>query len=187
MKFRELLAKTQFIKKYTNRKPKIDLITEAIMVSNEGPLAGNLQPFQYIIVEDLESIAVLSQACQQAFIAKAPYVIIVTSDITQTKKLYGNRAEKYLKQNVGAAIQNFTLQLAESGISSSLVAPFSDNTLRNKFDIPDDREIEMVITVGEGMGNPKSMRRPALMNKIFFGNFGNKWYRPAEKVSRKDI
>ena len=50
MKFRELLAKTQFIKKYTNRRPKIDLITEAIMVANEGPLAGNLQPFQYVIV-----------------------------------------------------------------------------------------------------------------------------------------
>ena len=100
MKFRELLAKTQFIKKYTNRKPKIDLITEAIMVANEGPLAGNLQPFQYVIVEDPESIAVLAQACQQSFIAKAPYVIVVTSDISQTKKLYGDKAEKYLKQNV---------------------------------------------------------------------------------------
>ena len=187
MKFRELLAKTQFIKKYTNRRPKIDLITEAIMVANEGPLAGNLQPFQYVIVEDPESIAVLAQACQQSFIAKAPYVIVVTSDITQTKKLYGNKAEKYLKQNVGAAIQNFTLQLAESGISSSLVASFSDVTIHNKLKIPNDNEIEMVITVGEGLDKSMHRRKPILMNKIFFDTWKNKWHKPAREVSRKDI
>ena len=88
MKFKDLLAKTQFIKKYTNRKPNVELIVAGIMAANEGPAAGNLQPIQFIIVEDPENIAMISQACQQAFIAKAPYVIVVTSDVTQLKRLY---------------------------------------------------------------------------------------------------
>jgi nitroreductase len=187
MKFKDLLAKTQFIKKYTNRKPKIDVITEAIIIANEGPKAGNIQPFQFVIVEDPEGIATIAEACQQSFIAKAPYVIIVTSDVTQTKRLYGDKADKYIKQNVGAAVQNLTLQLADSGISSSLVGPFSEETLRNNFGIPEGKEIEMIITLGEGMGEAKTMRSPALINKIFFGSFGNKFHEPTTKVTRKDM
>ena len=181
------MTKTKFVKDYTNRKPRIEFIIEAIEAANEGPMAGNLQPIQYLIVQDPESIALISQACQQSFIAKAPYIIIIISDSSQMKKLYNGKAEKYLKHNVGAAIQNFTLQLADYNISSSLVAPFSDITLHNKFDIPDGKEIEMIITVGEGMGKPIKRKNPSLINKIFYEKFGNKFYKPFPKITRKDI
>jgi len=187
MKFKDLLAKTQFIKKYTNRKPNVELIVTGIMAANEGPAAGNLQPIQFIIIEDPETIAMVSQACQQSFIAKAPYVIIVTSDVTQLKRLYDEKADKYLKQNVGAAIQNLTLQLAESKISTSLVASFSDITLHDKLGIPDGKEIEMVITAGEGIGEPMRRKLPSLINKIFYGGWGNKFHEPVVEVSRKDM
>ena len=187
MRFVDLLMKTRFMKSYTNKKPKVELIVKAIMAANEGPKAGNLQPIQYIIVEDAEGIAAVAEACQQPFITKAPYAIIVTSDLTQLKKLYDDKADKYLKQNVGAAIQNFTLQLADSGLSSSLVASFSDVTLHNHFGIPDDKEIEMVITAGEGMGKPMVFRRPSLINKIFYGSWGNKFHEPVVEISRRDM
>lgn len=187
MKFRELLTKTHFMKKYTNHKPKIDDIIHAIQTATLGPAAGNLQPIHFIILEDPETISMVAQACHQPFINKAPYVIVVTSDSTQMKRMYDEKGDKYLKQNVGAAIQNFTLQLAELGISSSMVAPFSDLVLHNKLGIPDGKEIEMVITAGEGMGEPMKRRPPALINKIFYGGWGNKNHRPVVTVSRKDM
>lgn len=187
MKFVELLNKTHFVKDYTNRKPRIESIIKAIETANDGPMAGNLQPIQYIIVDDPNSIALVSQACQQPFVAKAPYVIIIISDSMQMERLYNDKGKKYLKQNVGAAIQNFTLQLADLGISSSLTAPFSEITLRNNFSIPEGKEIEMIITAGEGMGKPIKRKKPALINKIFYGSFGNKFYKPFPKITRKDI
>jgi len=188
MKFKELLEKTEFIKNYSNKKPKVELIINAIEAANMGPSAGNLQPIQYVIVEDPEGIAAIAEACQQSFIAKAPYVIIITSDLTQMERLYDGHGSKYLKQNVGAAIQNLTLQLAESKISTSLVAPFSDATLKNHFGIPDGKEIEMIIPAGEGIGGPVRKKKPSLVNKIFYDSFGNKTHgsRPSQ-VSRKDI
>ena len=187
MKFRELLERTHFIKNYTNRKPRIELIIEAIETANEGPMAGNLQPIQYIIVEDLNSITLISQACQQSFIAKSPYVIIILSDPSQMRKLYNEKGDKYLKHNVGSAVQNFTLKLAESGISSSLIAPFSDITLHNKFSIPEGKEIEMIVTAGEGIGKTIKRKNPSLINKIFYEKYGNKFYKPFPKITRKDI
>lgn len=188
MKLKDLLEKTEFIKNYTNKVPKIDIIVDAILSANMGPAAGNLQPIQYVVVEDPEGIATIAEACQQSFITKAPYVIIVLSDSTQMKRLYDEKADTYLKQNVGAAIQNLTLQLAESGLSSSLVAPFSDVTLRSHFGIPEGKEIEMLITAGEGMGKSKARKKPSLVNKIFYGSFGNKNHNKVFPfVSRKDM
>jgi len=187
MKFKDLLEKTHFIKKYTNHKPKIDLIIHAIQTANLGPAAGNLQPIHYIIVEDPEKISMIAEASQQSFINSAPYVIIITSDSTQMKRMYEKNADKYLKQNVGAALQNFTLQLAESGISTSLVAPFSDMILHNRLGIPDGKEIEMIITAGIGMGEPVRRRSPSLINKIFYGGWGDKNHQPVVTVSRKDM
>ena len=88
---------------------------------------------------------------------------------------------------LGKTFQNFTLQLAELGISSALVAPFSEITLRNNFNIPEGKEIEMIITAGEGIGKPMKRKNPALINKIFYGSFGNKFYKPFPKITRKDL
>ena len=187
MKFIELLYKTNFVKDYTNRKPRIESIIKAIESANNGPIAGNLQPIEYIIIDDPDSISFVSQACQQSFIAKAPYVIIVLSDSTQMERLYDAKGKKYLKQNVGAAIQNFTLQLAELGISSALVAPFSEITLRNHFNISEGKEIEVIVTAGESIGKPMKRKNPSLINKIFYGSYGNKFYKPFPKITRKDL
>lgn len=187
MKFRELLEKTNFVKDYTNRKPRIELIIEAIETANEGPMAGNIHPIQYIIVEDPRTIALIAQACQQSFIVKSPYIIIVVSDSSQMRRLYNEKGDKYLKHNVGSAIQNFTLKLAESGISSSLIAPFSDIILHNELSIPGGKEIEVIITAGESMGKTMRRKKPALINKIFYGKYGNKFYKPFPKITRKDV
>ncbi|MEK6914273.1 MAG: nitroreductase family protein [Nanoarchaeota archaeon] len=187
MKFRELLSRTHFVKDYTNRKPRIESIIKAIESANDGPMAGNLQPIQYLIVENPDSISLISQACQQPFVIKAPYIIIIISDSTQMERLYGDKSEKYLKQNIGFAVQNFILQLAELGISSALVAPFSEITLHNHFNIPEEKEIELIITAGEGSGKIMKRKNPSLINKIFYGSYGNKFYKPFPKITRKDI
>ena len=168
--------------------PKLELFVEAIEAANEAPAAGNLKPITFILVTDPEKIATIAQACQQSFIAKAPVVVVVTSNVKQIEKLYEEKAHKYLKQNVGAAIQTFTLQLAESGISTCLVAPFSDFTIQNAIAIPDGNEIEMVITAGEGMGETVRKKSPSLINKIFYNNWGNKWSAGGQpEVTRKDM
>tara|TARA_Y100000310_G_C20645676_1_gene796400 strand:- start:929 stop:1495 length:567 start_codon:yes stop_codon:yes gene_type:complete len=188
MKFAELLRKTHFVKKFTNKKPKVELIIEAIQVANEGPIAGNVQPLQFVIVEDRELIAMIAAACQQSFITRAPYVIIITSDPTRMRKIYDERSEKYTKQNVGAAMQNITLQLADSGISSSLVAPFSDPTIHNKLKIPDGKEIEIIIAAGEGMEKARLRKRPDLIHKVYYDTWGNRWHGGGHpQVSRRDM
>ena len=188
MKIRDLVEKSKFTKDYSNKSINMDVFVDAIDVANgvQGP--GNYNPIYFVIIDDPEKIAIVAQACQQSFITKAPYIIIASSDVTQIERLYDNKAQKYLKHHVGSVIQTLRLQLAESGVSTSLVAPFTDMTLHHEIGIPDGREIETIITAGQGLGKVHTRKNPSLINKIFFNSWGHKWYGEKQpEVTRKDM
>jgi nitroreductase len=189
MDFNKVIEERSSIKKYSSKKPKIESIIEAIETSNKAPAAGNLQPTSFIIVENQETINKVADACQQDFISNAPYVIIVCSNINQLKKMYDKRSEKYIKHYVGAAVENFLLKITDMGLASCWVGPFSEETLRNHFSIPENNEIELIITVGYEFikGKSKPKRKHSLVNRVFFEDWGNKFHKPLEKVRRKDI
>ena len=109
--------------------------------------------------------------------------------INQLKKMYDKRSEKYIKHYVGAAVENFLLKITDMGLASCWVGPFSEETLRNHFSIPENNEIELIITVGYEFikGKSKPKRKHSLVNRVFFEDWGNKFHKPLEKVRRKDI
>ena len=188
MKLKDLVEKSKFAKDYETTKIKIETFVNAIEVANEVQGPGNYNPVYFIIIDDPKKIASVALACQQSFITKAPYVIVVSLDLTAVERLYDKKSEKYLMHHVGAVLEVFRLQLAESGVSTSLVAPFTDITLHNELGIPDGRRIEMVITAGKGLGKNHSRKSPSLINKIFFNSWGNKLIGTAPTiVTRKDI
>ena len=187
MEFQNTLNDRINVKKYTSKKPPIEKIIEAIQAANQTPGPGNLNVLTYIIVEDLEIISKITEACQQQFINQAPYVIIITSDSKQLKKLYDVRTDKYIKHYAGASLENFSLKLIDLGLASCWIEAFSEPTLRNLLMIPDSQEIELILTIGYEMEKLKPRRKPALINKVFFGKWGNKFHKPFVKVRREDV
>ena len=189
MDFDKIISKRASIKKYSSKKPKIESIINAIDVSNQAPAAGNIQPTSFVIIENQETINKVADACQQDFIKDAPYVIVVCSNIKQLKKMYDKRSEKYLKHYVGAAVENLLLKLTDLGLASCWVGPFSEPTLRNKLLIPDNTEIELVLTIGYEFikDKTKPRRKNSLVNRVFFENWGNKLHTPVKKIRRQAI
>ena len=187
MELQKVLDKRLNVKKYTSKKPKIELLIESIEAANHTPGPGALNVLNFLIIEDPKDISMIAQACQQSFIADVPYVIIVSSNITQLKKLYENKADKYLKHFVGASLENLSLKLIDLGLANCWVESFSDLTLKNNLGIPEGQEIEMLVTVGYGAGKAKKKRFPNLNNKIFFGGWGNKFHKPLIKLRRDDM
>lgn len=189
MEFQKVLEKRASVKSYLSKKPAIEDIIKAIKAANLAPAAANLQPLIYIIVEAPEKISKIADACQQQFINKAPYVVVVCSNPKQLTLFDEKRAEKYIKHNVGAAIENFLLKITELGLASCWVGAFSELTLRNLLSIPDNINIEVVLPVGYEVvkGRAKQRFKQSLVNKIFFDSFSNKYYKPFVKIRREDI
>ncbi len=189
MEFQKILENRTSVKNYSSKKPAIENIIKAIEVANLAPAADNLQPLIYIVIEAPEKIGKIADACQQQFINKAPYVIVVCSNSKQLKIFDENRAEKYIKHNVGAAIENFLLKITELGLASCWVGAFSEITIRNLLNIPDSINIEAFLPVGYELvkGKTKQRFKRSLVNRIFFDSFGNKYYKPFIKIRRGDV
>jgi nitroreductase len=190
MEFNEVVEKRASIRSYASKKFDIMEIIELIETANLAPSPGNLPILKYIVVENPETIAKIAEACQQDFVAEAPFIVVVCSNSKDCEMMYEERSDKYIKQHAGAAIENFLLKVTDMGLASCWIGAFSDFTIKTLLDIPDNVEIEAVLPVGY---QPKSYRitrkkKPGIQEKrIWYEKWKNKFQLPPSKIRREDV
>jgi len=160
------------------KKPRYQDIIEAIDAANRAPLAGNVACLRYIVVQDKEIIHKLAEAAAQDFFQDLDFVVVVCSDKAFLKRSYLERADMYAKQQVGAAIENLLLKVTDMGLASCWVGAFSDPTVRDALDIPDNIDIEALLPIGYEMGRGKQKTKPLLDTVLFFDKWKNKFMKP---------
>ena len=158
------------------KKPNYKDVIKAIDSATRAPLAGNLPCIKYILVSDKEKISELAQAAQQNFIAKVHYVVVICSDQKLLKEYYYDRAERYVRQQAGAAIENFLLKIVDLGLASCWVGAFSDETVKRILRIPDSVDVEAILPVGYEFENPahKKAMIQGVETSLFFDKYKNK-------------
>lgn len=93
--------------------------------------------------------ALARAAWQQAFVAEAPCVFIVTVDYARTTSRYGPRGrERYVPMDVGHLAQNLLLQAVALGLGSVPVGAFDDEAVRQVMALPADEEPLYLLPVG---------------------------------------
>lgn len=172
------------IRNYSDKKPNYDKIIDAVEAANLAPSPGNLLILKFIIVEDEETIEKIAQACQQPFIKKAQVLVIVCSDSKKTKIMYDKRADKYIKQHAGAAIENFLLKITDMKLASCWVGAFSEITIKNALKIPEEITIEAVLPIAypHKTDKTKQKSKPNLGNIVYFDVWNNKYKKPIRKI-----
>ena len=153
-------------------------VIKAIDAANYSPQAGNISTLRFILIMEPEKISKLTECCQQRFVRKSNYIVVVCSDMTQIKRAYKERADKYARQQAGAAIQNFLLEITNLNLGSCWVGEFDENGVKDALLIPEDIEIEALIPVGYEMGSIKERRNPKLDDVIYFHKWKNKFMKP---------
>jgi nitroreductase len=184
MGFDSLAKKRHSVRKFTSRKPDWRKIILALDIASQAPLSGNVNTRKYILVDEKEKIEKLADAAQQPFIKNAFYVVVFCSDISKTKIAYKERAEKYSRQQAGAAIQNFLLKLTEYGMSTCWIGAFHDTTVKRILKIPEDIEVEAFFPIGYELGKSKPKPKPELNNNIFFNEYENKYMKKLDTIEK---
>ena len=95
------------VKKFKDKKPDWRDIIDCIDSTRYTPVAGGSFTLKFILVDDKEKIQKISKISQQPFISQAHYLVVVCSTISRATNSFGKRGEIYLRQQAGAAIQNF--------------------------------------------------------------------------------
>lgn len=175
MQLDEAIQSRKSVKNFSDKKPDWRDIIEAIDSARFAPMAGNIYSLRFIIINDKEKIQKVSECCQQDFVGKVHYIVVACSDGEKTQNAFGERAEKYLKQQAGASIQNFLLKIEEAGLKTCWIGYFVDDMIKNELSIPKNIEIEAIFPIGyetKAKGAKRIPRRETDLDGILYFN---KW------------
>jgi len=160
-------------------------VIDAIHAANQAPLAGNIPSLRFILVDDQEKIIKLSDAAQQPFFENVQLLVAVCSDPTLPVKSYGPRGEIYIRQQAGAAIENFLLKITDLGLNTCWVGAFEDDMVKRILEVPENVYVEAMFPIGYELAKMKKRKKTELDNVLFFNKWKNKYMRVPGKVDAK--
>lgn len=168
MKVDDAIKSRKSVRDFKDKKPDWRDVIECIDYMRYAPTAGKNCTLKIILVSDSKKIQKIAKAAEQDFIAKAHYVVVVYSDPARISGLYGKRGELYLKQQAGAAIENFLLAIEDRGLATCWVGHFDENQIKDELKIPEKMEVEAVFPVGYELGKPHKKEKIELDKILFF-------------------
>jgi len=158
---------------------KIGLILESCRWS---PSAGNRQPWEIVIVDDVEIIKKITCAAfNQSWIETAPVVLAVCLNKKIAKSSFGDRGELYALQTIGASIQSMMLTAYSLGLGSCCVSAFDEEEMAEILNCPDVVRPVALIPIGYPKEDPKPPRRDDINQFSYTNQYGEKLCGPEWK------
>ncbi|MCS7125036.1 MAG: nitroreductase family protein [Candidatus Bathyarchaeota archaeon] len=150
-----------------------DVIERLIEAASWAPSAGNIQPWEFIIVRNPETKRRLAEAALgQSFVEEAPVVIVVCADEERSARGYGPRGRTlYCIQDTAAAIQNIHLAAYALGLGTCWVGAFREDEARKILNIPEGIRPIAIIPVGYPAEAPLPRSRRPLKQIVHYEKF----------------
>src|SRR3712207_1453731 len=111
------------------RQAKVDRILD---MASRYPSAGHTEPQEFVVVRDRRVKEDLARAAlDQTFVARAPLVIVVVSDIRRSAERYGERGVRFFSIIDGAFVAMLVLLAAvNEGLGACFVGSFYDREVQ---------------------------------------------------------
>lgn len=154
--FKELIKKRQSARSYLPAPVSREDIQKCLEAAQIAPSACNSQPWHFIIVDDPDLKIRLASALfsgpysMNAFACQAPVLVVVVSEKSSFMAKIGGyfRGTEFYLIDIGVAIEHFILASAELGLSSCWLGWFNEASAKKILNIPLDRKINSVISLG---------------------------------------
>jgi len=135
---------------FTNEPVSDKEVEKLIDAARCAPSAGNIQPWEFIVIRDPKIKKRIAQAAlDQTFIEEAPVVIIVCASTSRSSRGYGSRGMNlYCLQDTAAATQNILLAAHALGLATCWVGAFREDETQKVVNLPNDIRPVAIIPVG---------------------------------------
>jgi len=172
----EAIKGRRSVRAFTNQPVSDKEVMKLIDAARWAPSAGNIQPWEFVVVKDAEIKRGLSEAAlNQTFIEEAPVVIVVCANQTRSSRGYGDRGVNlYCLQDTAAATQNMLLAAYALGFSTCWVGAFQEEEARKVLNLPSGIRPVAIIPVGHPSEKPMSRSRRPLNDVLHRETFGRK-------------
>jgi nitroreductase len=169
----EAIETRRSIRTFTNEKVSDEEVQKLIDAARRAPSAGNIQPWEFVIVRNSNKKHKLSVAAlNQTFINEAPVVIVVCADEPRSSWSYGSRgASLYCLQDTAAAIQNMLLAACALGLGTCWIGAFHENEVTKVVNAPIGVRPIAIIPVGHTAEKPRARQKRPLKKIVHHETF----------------
>jgi len=169
----EAIKKRRSVRAYTSEKVSEEDVEKLIEASRLAPSAGNIQPWEFILVTDAETKRRLSNAAlHQTFIEEAPVVIVVCADVARSSWGYGSRgANLYCLQDTAAATENILLAAQALGLATCWVGAFHEDEVAKVVNTPRNVRPVAIVPVGRPAEKPSAPPKRSMREIVHYEKF----------------
>lgn len=129
-----------------------------------APSAGNLQPWRFYVIKDIEKKRELARAAfGQDFVADAPIAIVVCAVPEESSWRYGKRgSELYCIQDTACAVMNLMLSATALGYGSVWVGAFDEKEVSRVLSAPASERPVAIVPIGKPRSVEEKTNRKSL-------------------------
>jgi len=173
MEVLEAIKGRRSIRAFKSQNVSAEIIEKLIDAARWAPSAGNIQPWEFIIVRKSEIKKRLAEAAlSETFIEEAPVVIIVGANENRSFEGYGMRGKTlYCIQDTAAAIQNIHLAAYSLGLGTCWIGAFREEGTREILNIPHGVRPVAIVPVGYPAESPSPTSRKLISQIVHYETF----------------
>lgn len=158
----EVINERRSIRAYTEQRIPEEKLYKLLEAARIAPSAGNRQNWKFIVADDAEVIKKLAAASNnQAFVATSSHVIAGLADPTQ----------KWHQVDVAIALEHIVLEAVEQGLGTCWIGAFNEEDVKRVLNIPADKKVVALLTVGYPAESPQAKPRKALAEIVSYNEY----------------
>ena len=149
MNIYEVILKRRTIRRFQNKKVPYGVLEKCVNAARLAPSAANLQPCEYMIVDEedlldevfgtLQWAGYISDGSPPPSQRPTAYIIVLINREVKRKEF---------EHDVGMAVENIVLTALEEGVGSCCFGAVEREELRKRLSIPKKYIIDLVIALG---------------------------------------
>ena len=147
--FGSVVRRRRMIRRYEAKDIPRKTVLKLLDYASRAPSAGNLQPWEFVVVRDSEvQLGLAKAAGNQTSVVTAPVIVVTCANILRMGEQYGTRGTFYSLVDTAFASLLILLGATEQGVGACFVGSYDPVGVAEILKLPDHVRPVGLITLG---------------------------------------
>ncbi len=147
--FARVVRRRRMIRAYTDEPVAEGQVLRLLRYAVRAPSAGNLQPWEFVVVREAQVRAELAKAAfEQQSVATAPVIIATCANVRRAGRKYGARGAFYSLVDTSFATLLLLLAATEQGLGACFVGSYDPIAVSRTLGLPEHMRPVGLVTLG---------------------------------------
>ena len=178
MNLEDAVRKRFSARAYKDEKVDREKLAYCLELVRHSPSARNGQPYKFIVCDEENLVKQIAEATQtpgvpiNRYTRNVPCFIAIAGEKAGLKKALATQAHfHYDAYDIGIAVQTFCLAATDAGLDTCIIGWFGRNNLAKLLDLPKNKEIRLLIAVGEGGAEYKARKKKSTEELVSYNKY----------------